>query len=224
MLNFNGIPIPRYLGGAHYSWQILNNYRRSGSHIQQITRDVDRGDILMSESFMLPDSASTPAAYFEANDVKGYEFIRSFFGVIARREPLQSRSFDSVDDDRLYFPRLSAYENGWIDWSWSSSEILRFCNAFSEPYLGASTLYKGHRLFVKKVCAITDAEHAIFHPFCAGLIVRKLANSIVVVVRDGLLSIDAWTFEGEAPAIKEGERLETEYAQLTRSRLYRQKI
>lgn len=224
MLNFNGIPIPRYLGGAHYTWQILNDYRRSGCHIQQITADVDRGDLLMSASFELPALAATPADYFEANDACGYEFLDTFLGSLMRREPLQPRRFEAVDAERLYFPRLMTRDNAWIDWSWSGADILRFCSAFSAPYPGASTHYQGRRIFVKKASLETDAEHVGFHPFCAGLIVRTQANSFTVAVRNGLLRIDAWAFEGDAPALKEGERLDSDAAQLARARLYRPKI
>jgi RimJ/RimL family protein N-acetyltransferase/methionyl-tRNA formyltransferase len=224
MLNFNGIPIPRYLGGAHYTWQILNDYRRSGCHIQQITADVDRGDLLLSASFELPPTANTPAAYFEANDAFGYDFIDGFFTALVRCEPLQPRRFEAVNTERLYFPRLMTRDNGWIDWSWSGAEILRFCLAFAAPYPGASTNYQGHRLYVKKSLLVCDAEHAGFHPFCAGLIVRKQADSFTVVVRDGLLRIEDWALEGDGPTIKEGERLYTDSTQLARARLYRPKI
>jgi len=221
MLNFNGIPIPRYLGGAHYTWQILNDYRRSGCHIQEITRDVDRGDLLMSATFELPAAAATPAAYFEANDAHGHEFLDAFLGTLARREPLRRQRFEAVDAERLYFPRLMTRENGWIDWSWSGAEILRFCNAFAAPYPGASTRYQGRRMFVKKAGLVSDAEHGGFHPFCAGLIVRTRVDSFTVVVRDGLLRIDAWAWEGDALAIREGERLATDAAELAHARLYR---
>ncbi|MBB4842417.1 RimJ/RimL family protein N-acetyltransferase/methionyl-tRNA formyltransferase [Paucibacter oligotrophus] len=224
MFNFNGIPIPRYLGGAHYTWQILNDYRHSGCHIQQITPDVDRGNLLMSASFELPAMAATPEAYFEANDACGYKFLDNFLGTLARRETLQLRRFEAINADRLYFPRLMTRDNGWIDWSWSGADILRFCNAFAAPYPGASTHYRGRRLFVKKASLLTDAEHAGFHPFCAGLIVRMQTDSFTVVVRDGLLRIEAWAFEGDSPALKEGERLDTDAAQLARARLYRPKI
>lgn len=224
MLNFNGIPIPRYLGGAHYTWQILNDYRRSGCHIQQITADVDRGDLLLSASFELPATADTPAAYFEANDACGYDFLEGFLTTLVRCEPLQPRRFEAVNAERLYFPRLTTRENGWIDWSWSGAEILRFCNAFTAPYPGASTHYQGHRLHIQKARLVCDAEHAGFHPFCAGLIVRKQADSFTVVVRDGLLRIEGWALEGDGPALKEGERLYTDGAQLASARLYRPKI
>lgn len=220
MLNFNGIPIPRYMGGAHYTWQILNNHRYSGCHIQLITDNIDRGDILLSQNFELPQTIDTPMAYFQENDLKGFEFINSFLNMIRSGLDMQRRSFSAIEPDRLYFPRLDTRENGWIDWSWSAEEILRFCNAFSSPYPGASTHYQGRRLLVKKISIIVDKEHAFFHPYCAGLIVRKDTDSFVVAVRNGLLRVESWEYDGNSRFIKVGQRLDTSPEQLTRSRLF----
>ena len=46
IFNYNGIPVPLYLGGAHFTWQILNQSRRGGAFIQRITSDVDRGSVV----------------------------------------------------------------------------------------------------------------------------------------------------------------------------------
>ena len=37
MFNINAIPIPHYLGGAHYTWQLLNKNIDGGCFFQQIT-------------------------------------------------------------------------------------------------------------------------------------------------------------------------------------------
>ncbi len=221
MLNFNGIPIPRYLGGAHYTWQILNGYRRSGCHIQLITDQVDRGDIILSESFELPSWAANPVDYFHLNDTWGYKFLKEFLQKLSQCATFQGRSFDEFEKERLYFPRLASRDNGWIDWSWTGEEILRFCNGFSFPYPGASTLYKGCRLFVKRAVLVRDAEHLDFHPFCVGLIVRASKSYFTVVVRDALFQIHDWAFEGEPQLVREGERLDTPSEILSYARLYR---
>ena len=53
ILNFNGIPIPRYLGGAHHSWQILNRNYEGGCFYQLITETVDRGPVIHHEKFSI---------------------------------------------------------------------------------------------------------------------------------------------------------------------------
>ena len=55
-------------------------------------------------------------------------------------QELSSKSISSVglsndkSTDSEYWPRLSTQDNGWIDWSWSLTDIELFCRAFSSPY------------------------------------------------------------------------------------------
>lgn len=226
MLNFNGIPIPHYLGGAHYTWQILNGHRQAGCHIQRITGEVDRGDLLLSQTFALPDSVRTPEDYFCENDRIGLQFLGDFLDRLVARQDFLARPFADVNPERLYFPRLMTRDNGWIDWSWSGEEIEAFCRAFGPPYRGASTHYNGRRLFISQVALLPDPAHPTFHPYCAGLIVRKSADAFCVAVRGGLLRIVACEFDdGSAiSSIKEGDRLFADAQTLAQARLHRPRL
>lgn len=227
MLNFNGIPIPHYLGGAHYTWQILNEHRQAGCHIQQITEDVDRGDFIMSETFELPNHVATPADYFRANEEYASRFLESFLDKLAAVYEFQARPFANVNPHRLYFPRLITTENGWIDWSWKGQEIVAFCLAFGSPYRGASTKLNCHRIYIKDAELVVESSHPDFHPFCSGLIVRCLEDSFFVAVSGGLLKVKAYEFDAQDKApnrIREGDRLFTDAATLEKARIYRPQI
>lgn len=227
MLNFNGIPIPHYLGGAHYTWQILNGHRGAGCHIQQITGDVDRGDLLLSKTFELPDDATTPEDYFRVNEEYALRFLEGFLDELIAGHDFQARPFADVNNHRLYFPRLITIENGWIDWSWSGNQIVAFCRAFGPPYRGASTKLNGRRIYLKRVAFIAGSSHPDFHPFCSGLIVRRLDDSFFVAVPGGLLQVDAYEFDeqdGAVVRIREGDRLFTDAATLEHARIYRPQI
>ena len=220
IFNFNGIPIPRYLGGAHYTWQIMNGYRETGCFIQEITPDVDKGRIFLSEVSILNDELKTPSDYFEANEDLGIRFVKIFFGMLQDRSDFYPCEFEILNSDRLYFPRLMTTENGWIDWSWTGAQIYSFCNAFSNPYSGAMTFYDGRRIHLKEVKFISDDKHTEFHPFCSGLIVRSNVESFCVAVTDGLLEVLDWSVDGSV-MIKEGFRLFTDSTTLAKARLFK---
>ena len=65
-----------------------------------------------------------------------------------------------------------------------------------------------------------------FHPFCAGLIVRKTDSGFCVAVAGGLLQVTAFECDDgqPAPLIREGDRLFTDADTLTKARLYRPKL
>lgn len=184
--NFNGIPIPQYLGGAHYTWQILNRDTRMACHIQQITEKVDAGDIYLSSADKIESSVASSLDYFNANEKYGIGFIKKFFEMIKSREVFRVVTYLSIYEAHLYFPRLNTKKQGWINWDWNLDEIYRFCNAFDEPYIGAGTFIGSTELRFKKV---TIAERMQFHPFCYGLIVRILKGHYFVATNGGLLKI-----------------------------------
>jgi methionyl-tRNA formyltransferase len=226
MINFNGIPVPRYLGGAHYSWQIMNGDRTGACVLQAITMDIDRGPTLRRDDFDLPADVRTPHNYFSANDTYGRRFLDTVITDMKSGEPFSPELFSDLDADRLYFPRLFTPENAWIDWSWSGAEIERFCCAFDNPYPGARTVCDGETICLRDVRL--EPAPVPFHPYEAGLIVRRQNNVIWVATASGLLRIaDARYANGNGPRgpmwdiLKEGRRLATPPDTLFASRTVR---
>ena len=100
MINFNGIPIPRYLGGAHYTWQILNGDRTGGCLLQEITMDVDRGPVLRRHLFDLPAGVRLPEDYFLANYEEGCRFMEQVIGDIRADKAFEPIEFSCLTSDR----------------------------------------------------------------------------------------------------------------------------
>lgn len=135
MLNFNGIPVPKYLGGAHYSWQILNKDRSGGCVLQVITQKIDRGPIIRAHYFDHSPDVRTPQDYFISNYNEGCLFIENFIDDIKQNRPFRGTEYNQLEHSRLFFPRLFSDRNGWINWSWKAEYIERFCCAFDTPLL-----------------------------------------------------------------------------------------
>ena len=210
MINFNGIPIPRYLGGAHYTWQILNNDRHGGCFLQEITMDVDRGPILRRHDFEVPDEARLPWDYFVANVEEGRRFLRSALADMRADKLFEAVAFDSLEAGRLYFPRLNTGVNGWIDWTWSASEVELICRAFDKPYAGAGTFIRDEEVRLGGV-HLEEGEDGL-HPFTAGLVVRRRGDTAWAAARGGMLRIAKATLAGGGDAmdlLREGRRLHT---------------
>ena len=59
LLDFMGIPLPRYRGGAHYTWMILREDRQSGCNLQIINEEMvqgcfDSGEIVKARKYIFP--------------------------------------------------------------------------------------------------------------------------------------------------------------------------
>jgi|SaaInlLV_10m_DNA_3_1039740.scaffolds.fasta_scaffold02886_5 methionyl-tRNA formyltransferase len=225
MINVNLIPIPNYLGGAHFTWQILNEDRQGGCYFQEITSDVDRGAILFSHKFKVPKSACTPSDYFQIYYKEGVFALGNFIKHIVDAVPLSIVDFKVVNLDRIYFPRLITLEHAYIDWSWSAMHIERFCNAFDEPYAGAMTFLNGKLIHLKKITFVS-LDHD-FHPFCAGLIIRCTDSEVIVSAAGGALQIGSAVDEFNKDALgtfKEGFRLNTPNKYLEHAACFRPKF
>lgn len=221
MVNYNPIPVPRYLGGAHYTWQILNGDRSGGCVLQLITDRLDRGPILDRCSFEIADTARTPAHYVEAYHQAGIGQVARFLQGIVKAEPFATTAFDTVDAARLYLPRLHTPSNAFIDWHWTGDEIERFCCAFDSPYIGAGTFADGTEVRLRDVWFEPGEA---FHPYLAGLVVRRAAGQFWVAVRGGRLRIGGYYVANgvERSALpKEGDRLLTPVDVLERARGFR---
>ena len=211
MVNFNATPVPRYIGGAHFTWQIMNGYRRGSCVLQEITADVDRGPILRRHDFELPSAARIPEDYYDAYDRESRDFLTEVIRDFCAGASFEAVPFSEVERQRAYFPRLFTPRNGFIDWSWSAPEIERFCCAFDRPYPGAATYLQGRLLRLRGVCLVED-DIGLSHPFMAGLVVRRLGEGLWLAARDGLLSVAEarWEDGDDArAALQEGMRLVT---------------
>lgn len=228
LLDYMGIPLPRYRGGAHYTWMILREDRHSGCRLQIINTDMvqgvfDSGEIVKSMSFNFPNDARIPEDYFNTEVEKAISFIKEF--LIEVREGKEF-SIKAIDESKsLFLPRLNTLKQGWINWSWSGRDIERFIRSFDNPYMGASTLVEGKQIFLKG--AILDKSEAAFHPFQSGLITRLSEyEGVVVATTSGHLIIKAvYDVEGRSimTSLRTGMRFFTPDDQLNNALIYKAK-
>lgn len=220
MVNYNPIPVPRYLGGAHYTWQILNGDREGGCVLQLITDRLDRGPILDRCSFEIDAGARCPADYALVYHEQGAVLLERFLDGVKTGRAFAARPFDSLQDRRLYLPRLHTASHGYIDWRWGGEEIERFCCAFDAPYMGAGTFLQGEEVRLKQVC-LEPGER--FHPFLSGLVVARSGAIVWVAVSGGRLRIDSLHGGAGQPAKvpREGDRFLTPDAVLERAKGFR---
>jgi methionyl-tRNA formyltransferase len=187
MFNINLVPLPKYMGGAHFTWQILNNNFNGGVYFQKITDKLDQGPILLGKKFTVKRINNVdPSHFFKENMRYGKKFIDSLIIKIKNNFKFQMKDFKKKYSSREYFPRLLTKKNGFINWNWKMTDIVKFCNAFDSPYPGAQTYHKNKIINLRSVSIYKKKK---FHPFVNGLIIRKNKNNIYVALADGVIKI-----------------------------------
>jgi methionyl-tRNA formyltransferase len=211
LLDFMGIALPKYRGGAHYTWQILANNKSGACNLQIIyggKESFHKGEIIKRSEYLFPESARIPQDYFNFAIRKETLFLAEFLNEVHEEKNFSLVSLD--ESISSYYPFLNTKIQGWINWNWSAEEIDRFICAFDDPYDGASTFINGNRVFLKKCRYVKSNVN--FHPFHSGLIYRCSHDSLFISARGGALVLQQVINDNGQniiQSVQEGQRLTT---------------
>ena len=185
LVNLHQTKLPEYGGGGGFSWQIMGQSKIGCSTIHLIDQGVDTGNIIATMELNFPDDCQKPIERINYMKPENKKFVSKFLGQILNNFDFASQLQDQSKS--TYFPRLNTERHGYIDWTWSASQINSFICAFDEPYAGASTFFKSKRIFLKD--SMYDPTIKSFHPFQAGLVYRKHNESLYIAALEGSLVV-----------------------------------
>ena len=211
LINTHGTRLP--LGrGEVTSWRILKQDRLDNQLFHIVDDGIDTGPVIYNKLSVIPKEFQTPDEIEKCRNINFQIFYKSFLKKIIKKEKFLLK----VQPDYLssYLPRLSTEENGWIDWSMNPYELIRFINAFDDPYFGASTHLNRKdlgRLHIKS--AQLHGGEIINHSFMSGIVIRHDVDWIVVSTssRYSLIIEKVLNSKGEniISKIKQGDRFHT---------------
>lgn len=223
LLDFMGIDLPRYRGGAHYTWQILNQNKKGCANLQVIRggkESFHKGEIIKRKEYLLPEDIQKPIDYFDFIVKKELEFLQDFLKELENEKEFGLTNLDETQSS--YYPFLYTKINGFIDWNWSGKDIFLFVNAFDDPYNGTSTYLRSKRVFLKG-CRLLEAQEK-YHPFASGVVVRKNNEGIFIASVGNLLLIRTILDEDGKDlleSINVGDRLYTPQIELEKSKEFK---
>lgn len=180
LVNFHNSRLPLDAGGGSMSWRILRNDRIDNQLVHLVDKGIDTGPIIYSKNSLFPHNCVIPQ---EMEEYSTKLFI-SFFEAFIKEIKLGKKFLLKNQSNYLgrYNPRLNTNINGWIDWDMSSENLIRFINAFDDPYPGALTSINKKIVRIKKA-QLHDGD-SINHPFMSGLISRHDKDWLVVSTAD----------------------------------------
>lgn len=206
--NLHGARLPQDRGGASKSWQIMRGNTYGYALLHKVDAGIDTGDIVDFHEFLY-EGSRTPLEYQQRSDRETSTLLERVTPALLRGE--EPRRLAQPPYLATYWPRLNTEMHGWIDWSWSGLDVLRFVTAFDDPYAGAHTLLNERPIHLKG-CAF-DSSDGVFHPFQSGLIYRVSAEYAAVCVTTGSLIVrrflDADGQEVPLGSLTAGDRLYT---------------
>ena len=180
LVNFHGTRLPIDSGGGGFSWRIMRSDRIDNQLVHLIDSGVDSGDIIYTKTSVFPKHCITPREIEEFHRAQFVRFFHEFCKKVKDGHSFKLRPQQSYLAS--YMPRLSTLNNGYIDWSNNSDQLIRFIDAFDDFYPGALTLLNGALVHLKNVQR--HGGEIAGHPFMRGLVIRNEKDWIVVRTSD----------------------------------------
>jgi methionyl-tRNA formyltransferase len=188
LLDLMGLDLPRYRGGAHYTWQILHQNLKGVTNMQIIlggAKTLHYGKVIDRIEYNLPENLTKPIDYFNFIMIKEADFLVKFLTKLNNGDNFKLVKLD--ESKSAYYPFLSTEFNGLINWNWPSRDIYLFINAFDEPYKGASTYLNDYKVYLKDSELLPSSDK--YHPFTSGIVVRKDKSGIYVALQGSIIKI-----------------------------------
>ena len=217
LFNLHYQALPKNRGGGGRSWNILMGDYKCGATIHAISKVIDAGEIFAQLHVDIPTHLKTPRDVDERLEEEIKPFMTGWLqsALQGNEKPLIKKRDDRED---TYWPRLNAKIHGWIDWSWSLTDIEKFICAFSYPHEGAKTYLNDSIISIKKV--EVELREGQFHPFQNGLIFKNDGN-FWIAHKDGVIRIHEFEVLTKPIRIHLGDRLYTPLRLLEESMLRR---
>ncbi len=185
ILNAHGGDLPKYRGNACQAWAIINGENKIGLCIHKMIGDeLDSGEIINRSYLSINLNTKITEVFSWMHEQIPSMFLSSIQKFIKDPNYILERQSDKKEDSLRCFPRKP--EDGKIDWSKTSDEVLRLINASNKPFSGAFTNYKGKKIVIWDAIKVEDESNFLAVP---GQITSLDSNFIEVACGKGKLRI-----------------------------------
>ncbi len=186
LINEHGMRLPQNRGGGSFTWVILQGGRNYYCAYHLVAEKIDRGAILKIKEYVVPELLPKPIDFANSQKIKHFEMLKEIISGIQ-----EGQDFELIGQPEylsIYYPKISSFVNGYINWSWHDSEIEKFIRAFSTPFPGARTFIGENEVIIKS--SYLESNDGSFHPFQYGLVYRKYEDRLYVAAMGGSIIVD----------------------------------
>lgn len=183
--------LPEYRGFAPLNWSILNGEDRTGVTLFYLGEQMDGGDIVAQKVVPIGETETASEVYERicqaTVDVVLESLPRFADGSAAHFK--QNYSEGSFTCSR-------SPDDGLIEWSKTTKEISNQIRALTNPYPGAFTFYRGHKLLIWRAQELDDAPRYVGRIPGRVVGLSHALGTVDVLTGDGVLRIKQVQLEG----------------------------
>jgi methionyl-tRNA formyltransferase len=179
--NIHDSLLPKYRGRAPNVWAIINNEKKTGITIHEMTLECDAGDIFLQKEMPISylDTGGTilkKCFYYYPRLVK--QFLHLFY----KQKIIPRKQDESI---ATYFAKRTP-EDGRIIWDWQRERIYNWVRALAPPYPGAFCFFEKTKIIINK---ISFSDFGFSCDIKNGTILYLDKDSFIVKTQNGCIEI-----------------------------------
>lgn len=187
-INTHASLLPKYRGRAPLNWAMINGEKYSGVTVHFIDEGIDTGDILLQEKIKIDED------YYISDLLNKVKNIYPKIVLNAIRT-LESRNLNLIKPDlsKGFYVNKRSKDDGKIDFSKPSKDIMNFIKAISKPYPGAF-LYNNNKKIIIWRARLDYNISPQYESLDIGTVAFNNSN-LLIKLKDAMLIVTDYEFE-----------------------------
>jgi methionyl-tRNA formyltransferase len=187
--NIHGSLLPKYRGRTPHIWAIINNEKKTGVSIHDITLECDAGDIFFQEEIPIKHS-DTGASILKKYFFHYPRIIKGFLDSLRDQRITKRKQNESL---MTYFDKRTP-EDGRINWEWQRERIYNWVRALAHPYPGAFCFLENAKIIINQ---IVFSDFGFFSHITNGTIVASAKDGFTVKTPNGCIKVVDYVITGD---------------------------
>ena len=187
-INTHASLLPKYRGRAPLNWAMINGEKYSGVTVHFIDEGIDTGDIILQEKIKIDEDDYICDLLNKVKNI--YPKI-----VLNAIRALESNNINLIKPDlsKGFYVNKRTQDDGEIDFSKPSKDILNFIKAISKPYPGAF-LYNNNKKIIIWRARLNCNISPQYESLDVGTVVFNNSN-LLIKLKDSMLIVTDYEFE-----------------------------
>lgn len=187
-INTHASLLPKYRGRAPLNWAMINGEKYSGVTVHFIDEGIDTGDIILQEKIKIDEDDYISDLL---NKVKNtYPKI-----VLNAIQSLENNNINLIKPDlpKGFYVNKRTKDDGKIDFSKPSKDIINFIKAISKPYPGAFLYHNDSKIIIWRARLDYNISPQ-YECLDIGTVVFNNSN-LLIKLKDAMLIVTDYEFE-----------------------------
>lgn len=188
-IGFHSSLLPKYRGGAPVNWALINDEKKWGGTLMNLSAGVDEGEIIIQEKFKINPDDTCRTVYLKLAECLVISLKK--FNDMYKNDNI--KLIKQNNNLKTIFPKRNA-SDGLINWNLSSKNIYNFIRALTIPYPCAFFYYE--KMKIKIISAEVFEYEKKYEKYHVGSIIKVIPHlGCVIKCKNSTILIKEISYE-----------------------------